>query len=70
MMQFSTEADEKNLTIKLNNEQNYKNNKVKNQSNLKLMNEKKSEINNTFLCKSDHFCVGPYSKLNNDAFDK
>lgn len=47
----------------------YKNNKhKKNERNLRLTKEKQK--NNTFLCKNDHFFVGPYSKLNNDAFDK
>lgn len=76
MMQFPTEAVEKNPTIKLNNEQNDKNSQQNEgerrieERNLKLLNEKKEKRNNTFLCKNDHFCVGPYSKLNNDAFDK
>lgn len=68
---FQQKLLKKNLTIKLNNEQNYKNsqqNEGEKRKKLKI-NERK-ERNNTFLCKNDHFCVGPYSKLNNDAFDK
>lgn len=69
MMHFST----KTLTIKLNIKWNYKNKKmieIKKKTKEKLKINGKKTRNNTFLCKNDHFCVGPYSKLNNDAFDK